>query len=339
MRRVPMVKLAPVLVLTCMLPGCAHTPDATIGYRLATTEVRFKVVRTVACTNDDRPVIATAVTPGTRHVADVSAQYAFALASIRGMFSDTDTTFEFYDDRRIRNINATSTGNGAPLLKTALSIAGAVVAFDDGKASAACASVAAAGANKPLALVYEGVVETAQRGAQTIAPDAASAPHANNPAIKSLVHAICAVVEETSPGFAPVESAPPTAASITAREPGTAKIRIGVSIDGVQCGDVPLWHDTVPVAQIGRMYQLPIPHAALFGKQAFAASFAESGALLKVQYGASGGAGAAMNALDSLAAARSDSAAQQVAEVKAQADLIYQQQRLVACLATPVDCK
>ena len=174
---------------------------------------------------------------------------------------------------------------------------------------------------------------------QAIAPEPASAPYADDDAIKSLVHAICAVVEATAPGLVPVQGTPAGAAALTAREPGLATIRIAVSTGAGECGAVPLWRDTLPVAQLGSLYRLPVPRAALFGKQAFAASFTESGALGKVEYAASGGAGAAMTALDSLASARADSAAQQAADAKTQADLIVQQQRLVACLANRAACQ
>lgn len=335
-----MKNIVPVFAATCMLLGCAHAPDAAIAYRLARTEVRFKVLRTVSCDKHNRPIVATAVTPSVRHAADDKVAYSFALAGIQGLFSDTDTAFEFYDDRRIKNINATSTGNGAPILKTALSVAGSVAAFEGRGVAEACASVAAAGNNKPLTLVYEGVVETDVAGAQAIAPDAASAPYAHDANIDSLVHGICAVVEDTRPGAIPVDGAPDRAAAITAREPGLATIRIAVATGSGQCGAAPLWHDNVTVAQLGRTYRLPVPRTAVFGKQAFAASFAESGALTKVQYGASGGATAGMTALDSLAAAtKGDGAAQQAADAKAQADLIYQQQRLVACLADRSSCQ
>jgi len=335
-----MKTIASGLACAWLLLGCAHAPDAAIGYRLATTQVRFKVVRTVSCDQDNRPIIATAVTPSTSHVADDTRDYFFPLSSIQGWLSDTDTTFEFYADRRLKGINATSAGNGAPVLKTVLSLAFGVAAFGAGGTVEACARVAAAGNKKPLSLVYEGAVTTSATGPQAIPPDAASAPYANDDTIKSLVQAICAVVEERRPGAAPVTRAPDTAAAITVREPGVATIRIAIGADDGACSAAPLWRDSLPVAQLGALYRLPVPRAAAFGKQAFAASFAESGALTMVQYGASGGAANSVNALAALAAASTaGSAAQQAADLKAQADLIYQQQRLVACLADRANCR
>ena len=68
--------------------------------------------------------------------------------------------------------------------------------------------------------------------------------------------------------------------------------------------------------------------------------FAESGALTSVQYATNTGAGQALNvAASALTALQGETTAQKVAAVKAEADLIAQQQRLVQCLADPPSCK
>jgi hypothetical protein len=96
----------------------------------------------------------------------------------------------------------------------------------------------------------------------------------------------------------------------------------------------------VPVAQLGKDYQLPVPRAAAFGKQTFGAAFAESGALTSVQYVSNSGAAGALGSANSLATiAQGETTSAKVAEVKAEADLIAQQQRLLQCQADPKSCK
>ncbi len=89
-----------------------------------------------------------------------------------------------------------------------------------------------------------------------------------------------------------------------------------------------------------KTYLLPIPKAALFGKQNFALSLADSGAVTAIEYGKATGAAGPLNVLGAAAtAAAPDSTAAKAAEVKAQADLIAQQQRLTRCQAHPAQCQ
>jgi hypothetical protein len=86
-------------------------------------------------------------------------------------------------------------------------------------------------------------------------------------------------------------------------------------------------------------YELAIPKAAVFGKQSFSLTLAESGAVTSVDYGKLSGASGALNAATSaVGAAAPESTANKAAEVKSQADLIAQQQRLVRCQAQPDKC-
>ena len=84
----------------------------------------------------------------------------------------------------------------------------------------------------------------------------------------------------------------------------------------------------------------PIPAAAAFGKEVFAVTFADSGALSSVQYVSNTGTGQVLNVANAgLTAFKPETTAQKAAAVQAEADLIAQQQRLVQCLADPSSCK
>jgi hypothetical protein len=89
-------------------------------------------------------------------------------------------------------------------------------------------------------------------------------------------------------------------------------------------------------------FYLPIPQAQLFGNQTFALSLSPAGSITKLQY-ASSGAAQASGAAASLAGfvgelAAKPTPAEEAAKIKAEADLIYQQQRLALCIATPAAC-
>ena len=72
----------------------------------------------------------------------------------------------------------------------------------------------------------------------------------------------------------------------------------------------------------------------------FAASLSESGALKSVQYASETGGAQAVGALSTLLTmVQGETTSQKAIEVKAEADLITQQQRLVQCIADPKFCK
>jgi hypothetical protein len=77
----------------------------------------------------------------------------------------------------------------------------------------------------------------------------------------------------------------------------------------------------------------------MFGKKVFVAQFAESGAITSVEYSSNTGSAQALNVLNAAAQAPEQITAQKMAEIKADADLIAQQQRLVQCLADRSQCK
>lgn len=323
-------------VSTMFVAACGHLPDVTVGYYLAETKVSFKVVRSVACDGANMPFVANAAVPIAAHSADRTRPLKIRLADLRGLFSDSDVKFEFYDDGRLKGINASSTGQGETIFKAAVTLAATMKTLTTRDFQTECDFIKTAGGGKPLTLTYEGLVDIANTTTdQPIKPDTASTFYADK--LKQAVGDVCAVVQGTE------IPDPPTAyaardgdAVIQARHPGFVKIK--VKAGGGGCIDQ-VWEGKVPVAQIGKSYSLPIPAPAMFGKQAFAAAFQESGALVSLQYASSTGAGQVLNVLNSAVTGLHETTAQKAAEIKAEADLIAQQQRLAQCLADRQGCK
>ena len=194
------------------------------------------------------------------------------------------------------------------------------------------------GGGKPLTLTYEGDVDPSKTDPQIIKPDAASSAYAGK--LEKAVGGICVVTKGAEVPVQPVQFKPNDGdVLIAARQPALLGIEVGTSTPGNGCA-TSLWHGRVPVAQLGKDYQLPVPRAAAFGKQTFGAAFTESGALTSVQYVSNSGAAGALGAVNSLATiAQGETTSAKVAEVKAEADLIAQQQRLLQCLADQKSCK
>ena len=82
-------------------------------------------------------------------------------------------------------------------------------------------------------------------------------------------------------------------------------------------------------------YTLPIPRAALFGKQVFAASFNEAGALTSLGYNKDSEPASLLSTLQAGAEAVQTTSAEQAAELKTEADVIAAQQRLIGCRTDP----
>jgi hypothetical protein len=332
-------RLATFVMLAILLSGCAHLPDATIGYYLPKSEVRFRVVRTVACDANDNLIVVNSSTPIVTHSADRERFGTIRLSELRGLFSDTDVKFEFYEDGRLKSVNSTITGQGETILKTVVTIAAGV--FLKAGTSEECKFIKDAGGSKPLTLTYEGKIDisTSADKKQIVPPDTASSFYASK--LANAIGGVFAVVEGSEvPTEAPLSYAAQNGdVLLKARQPGLVKVKVMTGGINDRQGNA-IWEGELAVAQFGKDYSIPIPAPAIFGKQVLIASFQESGALSSVQYASTTGAGQALNVANSaLTALQGETTAQKAANVKAEADLIAQQQRLAQCLANPTSCK
>jgi hypothetical protein len=323
------------------ISGCAHAPDVSINYHLTQTKVSVRVLRTIACDAANNPIIANATTPSAHHFADAT-NHSLSLSALKGPFSDSDIKVELTDDARIKAINATSTGQGEVILKSFLTLASTVVArtAKTGGSPQECKDIKDFGGGKPLTIAYEGEIDLVNarlNTSQPIAPDATSAGYAA--ALSGVLGSMCVTATKIQATTAPASKGPKVKDLILkARQPGVVNLEVTTGIGG--CSATKVWSGQVPVAQFGIDYDLPIPKPAAFGKQTFAASFSDSGALSSLQYVTGSGEAQAANTIGSLVTAlRGDTTTQKLAEVRAEADLIAQQQRLVQCLADRTACK
>jgi hypothetical protein len=332
-------------VALTLLAACAHLPDASIRYYLPKTQISFKVVRTIACDGNDQLVISNVATQAVVNVPDRKTAYSLPLAKLRGSFSDTDVKLEFYDGGRLKSFNASSTGQGEAILKTVVSLVTPILGLEAGTKSypAECKAIKKAGGDKPLTLTYVSEVDlsTVPSKVQQIPAEATSQANANR--FAPVVGGVCAIVESKSAADVPaVYKARSDEMVLNAREPAWVKIKVkaGGDNDCQSPSAAVAWEGELPVAQLGTDYVLPIPTPVLFGKELTAVSFAESGALTSVQFTSNTGVGQALNVVNAgEQALKPESIQQKAADLKAEADVIAQQQRVVGCLAEPKNCK
>lgn len=346
----PLKGLVAGLLGSAIVSGCASLPDATVKYYLAKSEVSFKVIRVVTCDKNNYVLIADAVTPTVSHSAEKFAvgdpkkdlAKSINLHSLKSVFSDSEIKVEMFEDGRLKGINASSTGQGEAILKTAISIAGAVLAFNGGAEAQpkVCAKIKPLAGDKGLVLTYQGIIDLNNTNEQIIKPEPVTKAIVEYNGFDKSIGYVCAKVLEKKP------SAPRVAytkkdkdAVIEVREPGQVQIEITASSNG-GCQNDPLWKESLTVAQAGSDYVLPLPRPAVFGKRALGVTFAESGALTMVQFAANTGTGQALNVGSAiLSATDGRTTAEKASAVKAEADLIAQQQRLLQCQVDPTNCK
>lgn len=99
-----------------------------------------------------------------------------------------------------------------------------------------------------------------------------------------------------------------------------------------------VWRGQYPVP-LREVYQLPIPKAAIFGKQQFVLSLTNYGSVSKLEYAKNTGFSDALDSAAAVAKAlQGPSAATQASNEQAISDLIYQTQRAAICRANPTAC-
>jgi len=329
------------------LAACAVTPNIIETYYLPKTEVTFRVIRTVGCDANDHPIVANSATVTPVHLADYNKKRTLEIKRLDGFFANSDIKVEYFDDGRLKSVNATTTGQGEAIIKSAISLAGAIMAFDGSspRFPAQCKFIKDQGKDKPLTPTFEGTLSGKANGL-TLTPDDSSLFYFRPGPSSGNLQAVLGNASVSLNGE-PAVPAPPQLmpdsvshhqgydVNLHLRQPAQMPFIVKAGPNG----DQDIWHGRVTVAQYGIEYDLPIPSAALFGKQGFAVAFGESGAITSLQYVKETGAVAVVNVGSALAAAAAgDSPSKKAADLKAEADIIAQQQRLVRCTANPKGC-
>jgi hypothetical protein len=329
-------------LLATSLLGCSSIPETTLTYYQAKTRVNVKALRSVACSSDDQLFISNAVVPTVVHYADRGMPHTLALADLKGTLADNDIKIELTDDGRMKSINAVATGQGEAIIKafSTLATTVAAVAKKAGPAAGACKAIKELGGGKPLTLTYQVDLKLdagALAAPQELVPDAGTKDY--DDAFGNALGKLCVTGTALPPPLAPAAGGTTgSTAVVKARQPGVAVLKMAVGQNA--CVGPEVWSTEVPVAQLGTDYEIPVPKPAWFGQNKLNATFSDSGALSSLQYSNSAGQAQAAGALNTvISAMAAGTTAQQTAAAKAEADLIVQEQRLVACLADRTSCK
>ncbi len=346
------MKIAAYVVLPAtLLSACASNPPVTMKYSLPRADLQLTVARTVACDTTGAPVVATTVTPKVAYSPDPLKNKTFAIKSLDGPFSNAEVGIALLEDGRLAGFNTAQAGQGSEIVEAALMVGGLVLGLaGDGSTTPeqnACSYLKNNAKDGVLTLNF------ALDKADDLAGDiqfkeinATSEDADRYGNVKVLTKALC----YSSTGV-PGSGAPPVTTDeswkganyLELRQPGKVKVEVHRSASLTCTAPYTLlWSGLIAVPQRGTDYKLPIPAAPVFGKQSFTMTLTESGSITTLKYGYESGAAGAMTSVGkALTALKPDDPktyAEQAAEVKGEADLIAQQERLVLCKADPKNC-
>lgn len=361
------VSVAAVLAASAFLAGCATVPDVSVSYRPVKWAVSVTVVHTLTCNRDNNLV---AVQRGATFqpiysAAAESAAYRIQLKDLDRFYADSDIALGFTDDGRLKSINQTTVGQGETVVKSAIA---AVAAISTMRAAAPITAPPAPGVQLFWSNVPQGEVKGAQpsricaiiRNNSIVALD--QLPQVS--LVQSTVLRAGAMNSQAEPSkdqekllqdlrVAGLDLSAKASATLGTEElqpisnlksivtsnevPLTLQRMVALSakVEDVQ-GPIGTKSAPVPTAET---FVLPIPKAALFGKQTFVLILSESGRISTLGYGRTTGVPGAFNAATATATAEITEDNAEAAALKAAADLIAQQQRFNTCKLKPADCK
>jgi hypothetical protein len=317
--------------------GCASTPDVTLNYYPAKWEMIVTVTQTAGCSADKKrlvinhqPGVAAAFT------SILDKPFQIRLKDLDGVFANADTTVTFMDDGRLKTVNHETTGQGESIVKSAVSLVtaiGGLAALNDTDITARCDTIEKWGGGKPVTLTFRKVLDASSLGSS--AAELEPIPESRGLAEELKGHLPipkAAITKEPGtrmPAQVPADSGAEKFATLELQ-------KIGSVLVVISNGDGIIGTSRIMVPE-QETYLLPIPKAAIFGKQTFNLSLSDAGAPTSIKYGKTSGTTESLNALGDLV--KSQGAAAKAAEFKAEAELIIQQQRLVLCQTKPDQCK
>lgn len=327
-----------VLTLALVVGGCAHTPYVTLGHYLPSSEVEIKVDRVLTCDANNNIVEVSDVKSTTKYVADYSQWKLLPISQIDSAFADADMTFEFYDDGRLKGVNTSTTGKGEDILKSAMSLVG-MFGFEATRKpdKPACDIIKKlAGKADALTVSYTKNILIEDQMRTWLDPMLSSAL-----AVKELqahIGDVCAVITKKGPVQTPDMAEGQSGMVIDLKQPGIALVIVKTGFEPDTCEGDFLWKGEFLAPQFGKEYKLPIPKAALFGKQTFELAVGESGTLTKVKYGKVNGANSALVVLNSAATELQRTDSERAQEANDEVNRIKAMTKLAKCKADPANC-
>lgn len=335
---------------TALLGGCVTIPMADYKYRQAKGKVSITVVESIDCTADGKCLVVVLSTPivTTEYSADEKADDLVArVSATRTGGSNSDATFTWYNDGRLKSVNTVSSGQGEAILKSIVGLAGAALSIvgagsSSGQDAKECAAVKKYGKDKPVSITWTKTLDLIDPGAPT--RELRGNLEAGTVAMLNEINATNKLPQLQ---FRLAFGKPLDLVDLSPQKDLKGYVRL--PLQPVETATLELQSDgnviwsgqlVVPLrAPNDQSYGLLIPKGKWFGKGTFAVSLSEAGAVTSVQYAKESATAGAIAAATGVLALPGSTIAADAADQKAKADLIAQTQRLARCRAQPDKCE
>jgi hypothetical protein len=293
--------------IALFLGACASTPNVSYSYFLPTSDTTVSVTQTIDCTADKTALAISYSAPlvTTVNIADTSrGPFALPVKKLDSALADSDFSVTLTDDGRLKGINASWTGQGETVLTSAISLGKTLAALGaEGpqvpRPLPECTFLKNWGGGKPLSLVYSGLINLGAGDAFDL--DLRPAQDETSQKIYEGLNESGRVPDVRLIVISRTEI--PNVASY-AGAPGDYDVWLtltrmeNVKFD-VETGGKTIFSSSVVVPGTNT-YQLPVPGAALFGKQSFALTLTDMGAISSIDYGKLTGAASPFNIVGSI---------------------------------------
>ncbi len=372
------VFVAATVVLPVVI-GCAAIPNITVSYRPVKSALLVTVAHTVTCNREGtRAIVERGATfLPIYSAARADPRFQLQLKDLDRFYADADMTLALTDDGRLKSINQSTTGQGEAIVKSTVAALATVAAApaaapfaavrpQDGvmlfsenvfkaqaekaKPSEVCRVVRDWSLAARDKLPQVSVVQTAlivptvgavvdSKAFKDQVVDARASKDQEQ-LLESLKRADLDLSTKVTATFAKEELQPiaePKVSVASNEVPLTLQRMVALSA-AVADAQGPIGSKSIPVPSTD-VFVVPIPKAALFGKQSFSLALADSGRIASIGYGRTTGVSSALGAVTAVAGAETTEDNAEVAAMKAAADLIAQQQRYNNCRLNPPDCK
>ncbi len=353
------MKTAKIMAIVFFISGCASVPPAVVTYHNPEAQLSVKITQSVMCVDRDddanvrdwRIITASSAEMSPLYVASETSTGTIAFSELSDNFADATATITLTPDGRLKSVNAESTGRGREIVSSALDVVGSVFGFGMPGAVESTEGVNVPHPCEDWSRLNEGkpVVATSTTVIKEL-DDRMEVEIANlgeqHPEIHSLFPDITISISKkralpkridcpTCSSDIPMLKVPSHAIfdaialvhqrDVNGNSNGTAKSIGHTSF-------------LVPLLCGSDKLNIPIYDPAAFGKVEVAVVFGEAGQITSIKYGTSDSTSSLGGSLTDIASLFEDD---ELAKLKAENDLIYQQQRKLKCEAdrSPENCE
>lgn len=340
------------ILFTLILAGCGSIPPTKITYYQPKTQLTATATQTVLCKKvggENKIYATTNVVFTPSYVADPSESAIIDFDEFNGVFNDASIEVDLTSDGRLAAINGSSTGHGTTLLETVTNVvtAAGLSLFDElpsqNRIDTACQFFKDNYEEKPQTIIRTQSFENFSDDSSFYLTATGNA----NPAILVLLPEIqigvlisgandsrisCTDVKCSKyPSVKLINHAPTLVTAVASnREPD------GTLSDPHKVGD-----KNFLFTLLGNTFNVPLFKPSLFGKLEVDLDLGEAGEIKKIKY-ASGNSESFGEGFTSLAGMlKKKDGPSEYEALKAANDLLYEQQRKIACEANPsqANCK